>query len=334
MKNMLILLVSMLLPLVSSCGEKPTIEPTIEPTLEPTLEPTIEESTSEIVYNYNESEYSQHLNAIKYSGLLRNDPLEDFILEQNYIYSKTHSIFQYSHTEESFYLCVYLHKDDLEFMEDYTSNRDNPMLSGLVGPVSYPITQYNLFKGIDASYLTMNVFKHDYNVKNMYPNYAFKDALWLEIPVSEEIPTEIGEYKLSVVSELAYFNFFDLDKNFLGTKAYLMDCMRHKMFNNNQPYSDMELRLYDAVKLNFDKKKYYLSSVNYSIEPLFVDMLVERRIQAIEIEEIDNVEYICLHTGNNFENLLKKYDLISKNEIEYYIKLEDIIDFIKTEIYK
>ena len=42
MKNKLILLISMLLPLVSSCGEMPTIEPTPEPTIEPTIEPTQE----------------------------------------------------------------------------------------------------------------------------------------------------------------------------------------------------------------------------------------------------------------------------------------------------
>ena len=68
MKKQLLLLVSLLLPLISGCGSQVSEEPTLE-----------------IVYNYKESEYSQHLNAIKYSGLLRNDPLEDFILEQNYI---------------------------------------------------------------------------------------------------------------------------------------------------------------------------------------------------------------------------------------------------------
>ena len=53
MKNKLTLLVSMLLPLVSSCGDNPTIGPTIEPTIEPTVEPT-----QEIVYNYNEAEFT------------------------------------------------------------------------------------------------------------------------------------------------------------------------------------------------------------------------------------------------------------------------------------
>ena len=46
MKNKIVLLVSMLLPLVSGCGEKPTLEPTVDPTVEP---------TTEIVYNYKES---------------------------------------------------------------------------------------------------------------------------------------------------------------------------------------------------------------------------------------------------------------------------------------
>ena len=52
MKNKIVLLVSMLLPLISGCGEKPTIEPTVDPTVEP---------TTEIVYNYKESEYSEEL---------------------------------------------------------------------------------------------------------------------------------------------------------------------------------------------------------------------------------------------------------------------------------
>ena len=42
MKNKLLLLVSILLPLISSCNIKPTVEPTIEPTIEPTVEPTVE----------------------------------------------------------------------------------------------------------------------------------------------------------------------------------------------------------------------------------------------------------------------------------------------------
>lgn len=53
MKKQLLLLVSILLPLISSCNHIPTAEPTVEPTIEPTVEPTFEptvEPSEEIYY--------------------------------------------------------------------------------------------------------------------------------------------------------------------------------------------------------------------------------------------------------------------------------------------
>ena len=53
MKNKLLLLVSILLPLISSCNIKPTVEPTIEPTIEPTVEPTPDPEPFTITYDSN-----------------------------------------------------------------------------------------------------------------------------------------------------------------------------------------------------------------------------------------------------------------------------------------
>ena len=60
MKNKLILLVSMLLPLISGCGSQVSEEPTAEPTLEPTTIPTVEPTQDPTIEptNYLETEYN------------------------------------------------------------------------------------------------------------------------------------------------------------------------------------------------------------------------------------------------------------------------------------
>ena len=116
MKNKLILLVSMLLPLVSSCGENPTLEPTIEPTLEPTVDPTIE-PTQEIINNYNESEYSETLNYVPYLPADDEWPTcEDDL--SNLLYGENQVLFQHNGNYDEYYTCAYISDVDAKFISE------------------------------------------------------------------------------------------------------------------------------------------------------------------------------------------------------------------------
>ena len=340
MKNKLILLVSMLLPLVSSCGEKPAIEPTIEPTQQPTVEPTIEptveptvEPTPEIVYNYKESEYSEILNSLKCSKNFFGEPLSETSYINEDIHKKDHSIIQYSGDKCSdYYLCAYIYHDDLELMKSYIYG-NNPPIYALASSISYPVNSFNILRGVDGSFVMMNHFLNDYNVKNKYSDYVFKDIIWYEIPSNEEIPATIGEYDLSLISQLYYFDYYDLDRNFLGQKPYLMECRNHKTYLDLNAHPESLIKRNQNTIKDIEKREFYLLSETYKPEPEFMDVLYKSPFSTIKIKLIDDIEYIFI--GKETVNAIasNKYELIKMNDYEYYIKLEDIIDYIKTSVY-
>ena len=93
MKNKIVLLVSMLLPLISGCGENPTTEPTNKP-------------TSEKVFNYKESDYSNVLNK-KYSiDTLDGYPRCDVQIG-NLVNGKNQVLFQYNENYDDYYNSTY-----------------------------------------------------------------------------------------------------------------------------------------------------------------------------------------------------------------------------------
>ncbi len=349
MKNKMILLVSMLLPLVSSCEEKltlePTVEPTIESTLEPTVEPTIEptveptvdptvEPTTEIVYNYKESEYAEILNNRECSRNMFGSPLAytDYINRE--IHKKNHSIIQFSGKKsEDYYLCAYIYHNDLEFMKSYVYDYENPPIFDLLGSISYPELNFNVLRGVEGTFLMMNHFKREKEVKNRYPDYTLKDIIWYEIPIDEEIPTNIGEYDLSLISQIYYFNYFDLDNNLLGEKPYLMECRNHITYKNLNAHTDKLINNNVAIINKIKQKEKYIIGVKYTPEIDFIDHLFEFPFSKIEIETIDGSEYIFI--GDETVEAIgpDKYELIKISDYEYYIKVEDIVDYIKTNVY-
>ena len=351
MKNKIILLVSMLLPLVSSCGENPTIEPTpvptdnptVEPTIEPTIEPTAEptiEPTQEIINNYKESEYSKVLNTLRCSSNFVGEPGYEYSYIDSYIYSKSHSLIQYSGDKnQSYYLCAYIHKDDLKFMNEYISNNKNPIIHSLMSEVSYPTTDFNYLCGFDGSFLMFNHFRNDKNVNKNYPDYKFKDVLWYEMSTKFSMPMSLGDYQLSLIAEEYYFDFYDLDKNYLGTKSYLLECREHRLYNKLNVFSQYMMNQYEAALNIINNQSLYVVPFSYSSNYDFIDSLIHPpysyEISGIKVENINDVDYVCIY-DENLDRIKKnkEYEVIEKNDIQNYLKLEDLIDYLKSIVYK
>ena len=177
----------------------------------------------------------------------------------------------------------------------------------------------------------MNHFRNDSNVKRMFPDYVFKDIIWYEIPIDEEIPTNIGKYDLSLISQFYYFDFYDLDNNYLGQRAYLMECREHPIYTKLNTFTKRMINHYNYVLSLLNKQNKYILPSKFSVEPDFIDMLIhppyDIDISGIKIEFIDDIEYIII--GNYTKNKIEGYDLIEKNSYEYFIKLTDIVDYIK-----
>lgn len=338
MKKQLLLLVSLLLPLISGCGsqvsEEPTIEPTVAPTQEPTVAPT-EEPTSELINNYKESEYAEILNNRVCSRNMFGSPLAytDYINRE--IHKKNHSIIQFSGKKsEDYYLCAYIYHNDLEFMNSYIYENDNPPIEALYGPISYPVLDFNILRGVEGTFLMMNHFKREQEVKKRYPDYTLKDIMWYEIPIDEEIPTNIGEYDLSLISQIYYFNYFDLDNNLLGEKPYLMECRNHITYKKLNAHPDKLVSNNISTIKSIEKKEKYIKAIKYTPEIDFIDDLFEAPFSKIKIETIDGCEYIFIGDETVEAIGLDKYELIKIRDYEYYIKVVDIIDYIKTSVYR
>lgn len=321
MKNKIVLLVSMLLPLVSGCGDKPTTVPT-------------NEQTSEIVFNYKESDFTEILNYRECSSNMFGSPLAytDYINRE--IHQKNHSIIQFSGKKsDDYYLCAYIYHDDLEFMKSYVYDGENPPIFDLLGSISYPVLDFNEIRGVDATFLMMNHFKREPEVKKRYPDYTLKDIIWYEIPIDEEIPTNIGDYDLSLISQIYYFNFFDLDNNLLGEKPYLVEIRNHPTYKNLNAHTDKLVKWNVATINEIEKREKYIIGEKYTPEIDFIDHLFELPFSKIEIETIDGSEYIFIGDETIEAIGPDKYELIKISDYKYYIKVEDIVDYIKTRVY-
>ena len=139
-------------------------------------------------------------------------------------------------------------------MQDYFNDPSNPMIMCLYGPTSYPVTDFNLLCGVDASFLMMNHFKNDNNVKSMFPDYTFKEIKWLKIHTNEMIPLNINEFNLSLISQEVYFDYYDLDNNYLGQKPYLLECRKHSIYTELNTFSSRMMSYYEYILSLLDKK--------------------------------------------------------------------------------
>ena len=232
MKKQLLLLVSLLLPIISGCGsqvsEEPTAEPTLTPTVEPTTIPTVEptdeptseptvEPTPEIVYNYNESEYSDILNYIPL--IPYGDPMPECDVELgNLIYGKNQVLFQHNGKYDEYYTCAYINDKDAEFIKE-SSNKPYGYNDFYISP---------RFAGINLSYINYIAFE---NSVRLSKRYTFNKLKWYEIPIEDEIPQKINGYSLILISRGKHFDYYDLDNNYLYSKPMFIEQPNHDLYN-------------------------------------------------------------------------------------------------------
>jgi hypothetical protein len=126
MKNKLILLVSMLLPLVSSCGEKPTVEP-----------------TSEIVYNYKESIHTD-MSATMYQYAYESEPVINQWIGFGTLQSYSIDDFSYVKVNDEkfdYYTCGYMKNEIYDKLSEYTYS---PIANREYG-IDNSLAKYNRF---------------------------------------------------------------------------------------------------------------------------------------------------------------------------------------------
>lgn len=323
MKNKIVLLVSMLLPLVSSCEEKPTLEPTVDPTVEP---------TTEIVYNYKESEYSEELcsASIFSKGEILpqgNSGISNFVEEESINY-----LMHCTGESDDYYTCAFIHESDILFMDSFIKNeKPIPGLRGY-GDLNY----LAFFAGINTLFNKYSSFANEIKINNLELDYTFHQIKWYEIPKGEEIPEYIGDYQLALISIGKKFDFYDLDNNFQYSKTFFIEQIKEKYYNKSKNnYFSIQLRLFndmqDLIKVN---NKYLININRYGSQHINGDDLYrDIFFGSVMIENIEGEEYVgFFHTRYDGDDdyLKKQYDYFVKNGY-YYFKLSDIISFIKSK---
>ena len=307
MKNKLILLVSMLLPLVSGCGDKPTTVPT-------------NEQTSEIVFNYKESDFTEILNNIHYFLGYKELPVEcDYNLAQLVTYNPI--IMELSEVK-NYYTCAYIHNDDLKIIEESSS-------------CGRFLENSPLFSGINALHF------RKYETRIYSKETTMQDTIWYEIPKSEEIPKTIGDYTLSMITNETVYSVYDLDGNLLKNQTVFFENYFHEIYD--EIYKDKK-RLGIIRRIHndfFGKNEEYINNlIVRDINTIHGSELYEYSLyQGQLIELINQTKYISVYNPkliihkNEFD-LSSIYEFVEeKTSIypykKYYFKLSDIISFIK-----
>ena len=155
MKNKIILLVSMLLPLISGCGsqvsEEPTAEPTVEPTVETTEEPTVESTEEPTIEPTAESTVEPTLEPTNYLetkyNLSFDTELSDLVL--NYLLNGIGGNYDYFPVLPYTVMDVYddCIEDDENWMEAFLI--DTKQIVGYINDSTYKKIDYVDFLGID-----------------------------------------------------------------------------------------------------------------------------------------------------------------------------------------
>ena len=320
MKNKLMLLVSMLLPLVSSCGDNPTIEltpvPTDNPTVEPTEEPTTE-PTQDLFYNYNEASHVPELFSFTNGEPISPYGINSFLngtIQTNLIYELT----KFS---DDFFTCIYIHNDDLKFIEDYENQwPPKPLPSGYNS-----INWLPFFSGIDCGFLNYLIFSD--SSPYFVVNHEFSKPKWYEIPLNDEIPKIIGDYSLVLISRKCYYNIYDMNKNNVGQMAVFVEQSNHELYSDSVQFNN-QLNLPEYYIENKNKEfEMPVNLINYGQSSYY-----QYVINGYDMVKIDGNDYICfiprtLKDEELISLLIEKYEYI-KEENGYLFKLFDIALFI------
>ena len=317
MKNKIILLVSMLLPLISGCGEKPTPEPTVAPTVELTEESspdTTIEPTPEILYNFKESKYSHFFNEYEFPGSPEFGNSVNFTELENKL--EKFYILDINTVSEDYYLCGYMPIDAIEIISNSGGNQ----------PFG------NSFAGIESLYLKYQCCYFDSaESKEKLSPYPLK---WYEIPKTEDIPTQIDNMKLIMISSVYYASYYSfIDNKLYRTIPFFVE-------ESILPYYDGKsaelLRECYEVTLENMKDRYLVFDFGHNENLCFKYIngtsfaLDIRNILGKEILVENDEEYIDFYIFGNNEVEYKYVELIPNEKIDnmtYRFKFSDLRNF-------
>ena len=319
MKNKLILLVSMLLPLFSSCGDNPTIEPTPVPTDNPTVEPTIE-PTQEMVYNYNEAEFTLDRFSLSPGGepslpigisMFINTPINSTL------------IFELNDNIDDFYTCLYVHDEDINYIKWHCS-KENPNRCIPNGTNDYTYLSY--FSGINFLLLNYAVFQHSWLHMNHYNEHEYNKIKWYEIPLNDDIPHKMENYTLALISKKQYYTVYDMHKNYIGQMMVYVEQSDHELYKDYWQYNK---------KLSLPK--YYIKSFDGSYNLPFLEVMhgIDPYDQFVsrgyKMDKFDNIDYICFIPRDYkdeeiLKELIESYEYIQEG-YGYWFKLIDIVSY-------
>ena len=119
----------------------------------------------------------------------------------------------------------------------------------------------------------------------------------------------------------------------MGEKPYLVEIRNHPTYKNLNAHTDKLVNWNVATINEIEKREKYIIGEKYTPEIDFIDHLFELPFSKIEIETIDGNEYIFIGDETIEAIGPDKYELIKISDYEYYIKVEDIVDYIKTRVY-
>lgn len=305
MKKQLLLLISLLLPLISGCDEKPS-------------ETTNSESTQETTNVYKESDYSKKLNNISYLIGYVEWPFEsDYYLSNLVNYDVV--IMEYKE-EKNYYTCAYMAEEDINKINDYKG-------------MGRFLDNAPLFSGINA-YHYKRFEMNDMNDINLKP------IKWYEIPKDEKIPGTIGDYTLTMITSEVVYNVYDINGKLLKEQSVFYEQFYHNRYR--EFYKDKRvLGVIKNIHQRIVKEDYFKKVIVKENDCIDGDHFSKNILfHGQEIELIDGIEYVSVFdtTIRNKEteiDITNLYDYIEETIDEYpykkyYFKLEDILSFIKS----
>lgn len=305
MKKQLLLLISLLLPLISGCDEKPS-------------ETTNSESTQETFNVYKESDYSKKLNNISYLIGYVEWPFESDYYLSNLVDDDV-VIMEYKE-EKNYYTCAYMAEEDIN------------KINGYIGTGRF-LDNAPLFSGINA-YHYKRFEMNDMNDINLKP------IKWYEIPKDEKIPEIIGDYTLTMITSEVVYNVYDINGKLLKEQSVFYEQFSHNRYR--EFYKDKKvLGVIKNIHNRIVKEDYFKKVIVKENDCIDGDHFSKNILfNGQEIELIDGIEYVSVFdtTIRNKEteiDITNSYSYIEETIDEYpykkyYFKLEDILSFIKS----
>ena len=295
MKNKIILLVSMLLPLVSSCEEKPTVELTPSPTIQSTVEPTViptEESTPDATIEPTVEPTLESTNYLETKYNLSFDTeLSDLVL--NYLLNGIGGNYDYfpflPYTVMDVYNdCI---EDDENWMEAFLI--DTKQIVGYINDSTYEKIEYVDFLDIDyrSSGIVRVCPQYQKGIMDKIITYE-DDPLYVSYYNEGKLPEKCDRKTIALHFIINAYEFEN------GDKLYVFDFYKPSYSNGFYKF--------DKVQRYLDEKMIY--PVKMLNDPIYIMSFDTFSVSKSEIEK-----EFYIHFSND-------------KEMSFYNTIKDCID--------